>query len=99
MDTSVDIMSESGSDDVAAIVIDNGSGMVKAGWAGYDAPTVAFPCLVGRPRYQVSIKTGYDAPTFPCLVGRPRYQVCIKTGYDAPTVAFPCLVGRPRYQV
>lgn len=40
-------------DEVAALVIDNGSGMCKAGFAGDDAPRSVFPSLVGRPRYQV----------------------------------------------
>lgn len=44
-------------DDVAALVIDNGSGMCKAGFAGDDAPRAVFPSIVGRPRYQVK-KTG-----------------------------------------
>jgi len=36
----------------AALVIDNGSGMVKAGFAGDDAPRSVFPSIVGRPRHQ-----------------------------------------------
>jgi len=36
----------------AAVVIDNGSGMVKAGFAGDDAPRAVFPSIVGRPRHQ-----------------------------------------------
>ncbi|XP_032353731.1 actin, cytoplasmic 1-like isoform X1 [Camelus ferus] len=36
----------------AAIVVDNGSGMCKAGFAGNDAPQAIFPSVVGRPRYQ-----------------------------------------------
>ena len=39
--------------DTMALVIDNGSGMVKAGFAGDDAPRSAFRSLVGRPRHQV----------------------------------------------
>ncbi|KAL7667932.1 hypothetical protein ACOME3_008656 [Neoechinorhynchus agilis] len=39
-------------EDVAAVVIDNGSGVCKAGFAGDDAPRVVFPSIVGRPRYQ-----------------------------------------------
>ncbi len=31
------------------IVIDNGSGMIKAGWGGDDYPRSVFPSLVGRP--------------------------------------------------
>ena len=43
-----------GDDDVAALVIDNGSGMCKAGFAGDDAPRAVFPSIVGRPRHQVN---------------------------------------------
>merc|ERR1712217_18956 len=39
-------------DDVAALVVDNGSGMCKAGFAGDDAPRAVFPSVVGRPRHQ-----------------------------------------------
>jgi len=35
---------------VQALVIDNGSGMCKAGIAGDDAPRAVFPSIVGRPR-------------------------------------------------
>ena len=38
-------------DEVVALVIDNGSGMCKAGFAGDDAPRAVFPSIVGRPRY------------------------------------------------
>lgn len=37
--------------DVAPLVIDNGSGMVKAGFAGDDAPRAVFPSIIGRPRH------------------------------------------------
>lgn len=40
------------SEEVAALVIDNGSGMCKAGFAGDDAPRAVFPSIVGRPRHQ-----------------------------------------------
>jgi actin-related protein len=36
--------------DVQNIVIDNGSGVIKAGMAGDNAPTVKFPSIVGYPR-------------------------------------------------
>ncbi|XP_019637248.1 PREDICTED: uncharacterized protein LOC109479699 [Branchiostoma belcheri] len=39
-------------EEVAALVVDNGSGMCKAGFAGDDAPRAVFPSIVGRPRYQ-----------------------------------------------
>merc|ERR1711994_730576 len=38
--------------DAQALVVDNGSGMVKAGFAGDDAPRAVFPSIVGRPRHQ-----------------------------------------------
>ncbi len=41
-----------GDDDVAAIVIELGSGYIKAGFAGDDAPRAVFPSIVGRPRHQ-----------------------------------------------
>nr|XP_006825588.1 PREDICTED: actin, cytoplasmic-like [Saccoglossus kowalevskii] len=43
-------------DEVAALVVDNGSGMCKAGFAGDDAPRAVFPSVVGRPRYQVAMQ-------------------------------------------
>jgi len=39
-------------DESAALVVDNGSGMVKAGFAGDDAPRSVFPSIVGRPKHQ-----------------------------------------------
>lgn len=35
----------------APIVIDNGSGVCKAGMSGEDAPRTAFPAVVGYPKY------------------------------------------------
>lgn len=39
-------------EEVASLVVDNGSGMVKAGLAGNDAPSAVFPSIVGRPKHQ-----------------------------------------------
>eukprot|EP00826_Nyctotherus_ovalis_P008956 TRINITY_DN12331_c0_g1_i1.p1 TRINITY_DN12331_c0_g1~~TRINITY_DN12331_c0_g1_i1.p1 ORF type:complete len:380 (+),score=123.02 TRINITY_DN12331_c0_g1_i1:188-1327(+) len=36
--------------DTNAIVIDNGTGMIKAGFAGDDAPRSIFPTVVGKPK-------------------------------------------------
>jgi actin-related protein len=38
-------------DEFASLVVDNGSGMMKAGFAGDDAPRAVFPSFVGRPRH------------------------------------------------
>jgi len=40
--------------ETTALVVDNGSGMVKAGMAGDDAPRAVFPSIVGRPKYAVT---------------------------------------------
>jgi actin len=45
-------MSDDEQDEPAGLVVDNGSGMVKAGFAGDDAPRAVFPSIVGRPRHQ-----------------------------------------------
>jgi len=42
-------------DDVQAVVVDNGSGMCKAGFAGDDAPRAVFPSIVGRPKHSVGM--------------------------------------------
>ena len=44
--------------EVSALVCDNGSGMVKSGFAGDDAPRAVFPSIVGRPRHQVTTPPG-----------------------------------------
>ena len=42
----------SGYDDTIPLVVDNGSAMMKAGFAGEAAPRGHFPSIVGTPRYQ-----------------------------------------------
>lgn len=46
-------------EDTAPIVIDNGSGTIKAGFAGDDAPRAVFPSIVGKPRHQ-GVMVGMD---------------------------------------
>ena len=41
-------------------VIDNGSGVVKAGFSGEDAPRAVFPSIVGRPK-NASALLGVDS--------------------------------------
>ncbi|PRT55829.1 Actin [Wickerhamiella sorbophila] len=38
-------------DDTYALVVDNGSGMCKAGFSGDEAPRAVFPSVVGRPKH------------------------------------------------
>jgi len=39
-------------EEAQALVVDNGSGMVKAGFSGDDAPRAVFPSIVGRPKHE-----------------------------------------------
>jgi len=52
--------------EVAALVVDNGSGVCKAGFAGDDAPRGVFPSIVGRPKMP-GIMVGIDQRD--CFVG------------------------------
>lgn len=54
-------------DETTALVCDNGSGLVKAGFAGDDAPRAVFPSIVGRPRHQVRLRLRRG-----CGPGTPR---------------------------
>ena len=58
-------------EDVAALVVDNGSGMCKAGFAGDDAPRAVFPSIVGRPRHQVKSTDQGSNPALP-----PQVTLC-----------------------
>ena len=51
-------------DEVQALVIDNGSGMCKAGFAGDDSPRVVFPSIVGRTRHTLAMTGMGDKNTF-----------------------------------
>jgi len=51
--------------EITPVVIDNGTGMVKAGFAGDDAPRCVFPSLVGVPRGKQ------------CMVGMARKDLYI----------------------
>jgi actin-related protein len=65
-------------EDVAALVVDNGSGMCKAGFAGDDAPRAVFPSIVGRPRHQV--KKGFTLIINKdiCVVHLLRMTACLQ---------------------
>jgi len=43
-------------DDAQTVIIDNGSGMVKAGFAGEEAPRAVFPSIVGRPKHDQAMQ-------------------------------------------
>ncbi len=49
-------------DEVTAVCIDNGSGSIKAGFAGDEAPRTIFPTIVGRAKAPLQdIYIGKDA--------------------------------------
>ena len=43
-------------EEIAALVIDNGSGMCKAGFAGEEAPRAVYPSIVGRPKHSSAMQ-------------------------------------------
>jgi len=53
------MMMDEDDEEVQALVVDNGSGMCKAGFAGDDAPRAVFPSIVGRPKHP-GIMVGMD---------------------------------------
>ena len=52
-------------DKIPALVIDNGSGVCKVGFAGDDAPRSVFPAVVGYPRYK-HVMVGEEVETEEC---------------------------------
>ncbi|KAL0661873.1 hypothetical protein Bca4012_098710 [Brassica carinata] len=46
----ISFFSSAQSEEIQPLVVDNGTGMVKAGFAGDDAPRAVFPSIIGRPR-------------------------------------------------
>ena len=61
-------------DEVQTLVIDNGSGMCKAGFSGDEAPRSVFPSVVGRPKYKQQLVGGNAKDVF---VGD---EACAKAG-------------------
>ena len=54
-------MSESEETGNNAIIIDNGSGYIKAGFAGDDGPRTVFPSIVGKPKGGKTVYVGDEA--------------------------------------
>ena len=50
--------------DLQPIVIDNGSGTIRAGYAGEDLPKCFFPSFVGRPKHLRVLAGGLEGDTF-----------------------------------
>jgi len=60
--------------EVQTLVIDNGSGMCKAGFSGENAPRAVFPSIVGRPKYKPTMIGGNTKDVF---IGE---EACTKSG-------------------
>ena len=45
------------SDFKTPIVLDTGSGLMKAGFADQDLPNIIFPTIIGMPKYEVRAHT------------------------------------------
>ncbi|KAL3861202.1 hypothetical protein ACJMK2_007254 [Sinanodonta woodiana] len=58
-------------DEFSAVVIDNGTGMCKAGFAGDDVPRAVFPAITGRPRHDV-LMAGMDSKE--CYIGDEAFN-------------------------
>jgi len=65
-------------DDFAAVVVDSGSGLTKAGFAGDDAPRAVFPSIIGRPRKN-AVKTSKQD------IFAGDEALCYKTTINYPT--------------
>ncbi len=58
-------------DEIQSVVVDNGSGCIKAGFAGDDAPRSVFPSIVGRPKHP-----GVSTLVEPCVCIRRISYLC-----------------------
>jgi actin-related protein len=50
--------------DKGVVIIDNGSGHVKAGLSGQEAPSCIFPAVIGRPKHKVIMASNDDTEFF-----------------------------------
>ena len=71
--------------DNKAVVIDNGSGVIKAGFSGDNAPSVKFPSIVGVPRTDkpmigTDVKSEYIGDEAMKLRGVLKLSYPIKSG-------------------
>lgn len=46
------------------IVLDTGSGLMKAGFADQDRPNIVFPTIIGIPKYEVRVRSYLSGQLF-----------------------------------
>lgn len=68
-------MSES-SDQAPPIVIDNGSGMVKAGYGGHDKPCAVFPSMIAYPKNEMILTGGNQSDYYIGEEAQKKRGVC-----------------------
>jgi actin beta/gamma 1 len=59
------------------LVIDNGSGLCKAGFSGEEGPRSVFPCIVGRPKVQNIMAGGENKDVYVGQEAQEKRGVCI----------------------
>ena len=47
-----------------SVIIDNGTGYCKAGFSSYEEPRIAFPSVVGYPKYNDVVGLGSEKQEF-----------------------------------
>lgn len=65
----------------APIVIDNGSGTIRAGFAGDDTPKCNFPAFVGRPKHPRVLAGALEGEVFIGQKAANEYRGLLKIRY------------------
>lgn len=58
------------------IVLDTGSGLMKAGFSDEEHPNVIFPTIIGMPKYEVSVLISFISPRS-CGISLSQPLLCI----------------------
>ena len=61
---------------VSVLVIDNGSGTIRAGFAGDDAPRAVFPSVVGKQKFQVRLGMIKKKVDLFCVILMAMFEGC-----------------------
>lgn len=64
------------------IVLDTGSGLMKAGFADQERPSTIFPTIVGRPKYEASMLLIPFIEKFIVFIKTSSSQVCFLSSQE-----------------